>query len=170
MTAFELAAMLTASAACITDIRAGRIPNVLTFGALLIGLVAQSVAPAGAGGAAALGGAFAGVLVFFPVFALGGMGAGDVKLMGALGAWLGWSPALYTALYAAVAGGVLAVAVAWRHGYLWRAFQNVLALLSFWRVEGVRPFPPLTLDEGRGPRLPYAVPILLGLSVTIWRH
>ena len=52
-----------------------------------------------------------GLAVFFPFFALGGMGGGDVKLMAALGTWIGWSPIVWTALYGAVAGGVMAVGV-----------------------------------------------------------
>ena len=88
------------------------------------------------------------------------MGGGDVKLMAALGAWLGWSPVLWTALYAAVAGGVMALGVGLAHGYLRQAFSNIGGLFLFWWVQGVRPVPALTLEHGRGPRLPYALPNL----------
>ena len=59
-------------------------------------------------------GLFVGLAVFFPLFALGAMGAGDVKLMAAVGAWIGAKPILYVALYGSVAGGVLALVVAVR--------------------------------------------------------
>ena len=76
-----------------------------------------------------------GLAVFFPFFALGGMGAGDVKLMAAIGAWLGPGMALMTALYGAVAGGILAIGVALSHGYLRTALSNVWRLLTHWRIQ-----------------------------------
>ncbi len=81
-------------------------------------------------------GLLAGLLVFFPFFALGAMGAGDVKLMAALGVWIGWQPVLQVALFGAVAGGVLAVGVALWRGYLRTALKNIGALLRFWSVVG----------------------------------
>ena len=170
MTSFEAGALLIAVVACAVDVRTARIPNVLTMTSLVAGLVDHSASPSGHGLLFALGGAGMGLLVFFPVFALGGMGAGDVKLMAALGAWLGWSPTVWTALYAACAGGALALVWGLARGYLGQAFRNLLALARFWLAAGVRPMPPLTLDEGRGPRLPYALPILIGVLLTIWRH
>ncbi len=170
MTSFEAGALLIAMVACMVDVRTARIPNALTFTSLIAGLVDHGASPAGHGLLYALGGAGMGLLVFFPVFALGGMGAGDVKLMAALGAWLGWSHVAWAALYAACAGGVIALVWGFAHGYLRQAFRNLFALANFWLVAGVRPMAPLTLDEGRGPRLAYALPILIGVLLTIWRH
>jgi len=98
------------------------------------------------------------------------MGAGDVKLLAALGAWLGPYGAAWTALYAAIAGAVLAVLVALSHGYLRRALTNLWGLAGFWRAAGLRPHPELTLKAAAGPRLPYAVAIGIGAMVTLWRH
>jgi prepilin peptidase CpaA len=125
--------------------------------------------PQGQGWSFALIGLLAGGAVFFPFFALGGMGAGDVKLMAALGAWLGWQPALFIAMYGAAAGGVLAIVVALASGYLRQAVANIGRLLMHWRVAGIEPLPDLTLEHARGPRLAYAVPIFIGLLVTLWR-
>ena len=88
---------------------------------------------------ASIGGLAVGFALFFPLFALGGMGAGDVKLMAALGAWLGPTDAAWTAIYAAIAGGVMAVSVALARGYLRTALENLWILLVFWRVSGIRP-------------------------------
>ena len=52
-------------------------------------------------------GMFAGLAIFFLPFAMGGMGAGDVKLMGAIGALMGWKFSVMTALYSAIVGGVM---------------------------------------------------------------
>ncbi len=170
MTAFDFGALASAAAACVVDVRTARIPNLLTVASLAAALIAHSVLPSGHGVGATLAGAITGLAVFFPFFALGGMGAGDVKLMAALGAWFGWEPALWLAFYTAIAGGVLALAWGLAHGYLRQAFANLRTLGTFWLVAGVRPLPPLTLDEGRGPRLPYALPIFVGVMLTIWRH
>jgi prepilin peptidase CpaA len=97
------------------------------------------------------------------------MGAGDVKLMAALGVWIGWQAVLQVALFGAIAGGVLAVGLALWRGYLTTALKNIAALLRFWSVEGIKPLPALTLEAGTGLRLPYALPIMVGLVVTLWR-
>jgi prepilin peptidase CpaA len=165
----ELTALAIGAAACITDLRHCRIPNALTFSAAAAGLAFHVLAPQGSGFAFAGAGLLAGLLVFFPFFALGAMGAGDIKLMAAIGVWVGWQPALNVALYGAMAGGVLAVAVAMWQGYLRQALSNIRALLSYWRVAGLKPLPELTLEAGKGLRLPYALPIMAGLMVTIWR-
>lgn len=170
MTTFETGALAVAGAACITDVLSRRVPNVLTGAAIASGLLAHASLSGGHGVLAALLGLAAGLAAFFPFFALGGMGGGDVKLMAALGTWLGWSPVLWTALYAAVAGGVMALGVGFAHGYLRQAFSNIGGLLLFWWVQGVRPVPALTLEHGSGPRLPYALPIFAGLVAMLWRH
>jgi prepilin peptidase CpaA len=157
-----------AVAAALWDVATRRIPNALTFGAALAALLVQAYVGGWSGAGMAAAGWAAGIAVFFPVFALGGMGAGDVKLLGALGAWLGPFAAVWVALYSGIAGGVMALVVAGYSGYLVQAFSNVWSLLMFWRVMGLRPAPELTLSTHRGPRLAYAVPVLAGLMVTLW--
>jgi prepilin peptidase CpaA len=164
----EVAALIVGTIACITDLRAARIPNVLTFTALAAGLVFHALAPVGSGLPAAGLGLLAGLLVFFPFFALGAMGAGDVKLMAAIGVWIGSPSVLQVALFGAIAGGVLALGLALWRGYLGTAMKNIVALFRFWSVEGIKPLPALTLEAGTGLRLPYALPIMVGLVVTLW--
>ena len=165
----ELTALVIGALACVTDLRSARIPNALTFGAVVAGVLFHLLAPQGQGAAVAGAGLVAGLLVFFPFFALGALGAGDVKLMAAIGVWIGWQPTLHVALYGALAGGVFAVVVAMWHGYLRQALRNIGALLRYWRLAGLKPLPDLTLDAGKGLRLPYALPIMAGLMVTLWR-
>ena len=154
--------------ACVTDLRTRRIPNVLTFGAAIAGLVVHTALEGTTGALTAGGGWLTGLLIFLPFFALGGMGGGDVKLLAALGAWLGPYETLYLALYSAAAGGVLAVVIAFARGYLRTAFANVLDILRYWRESGIRPVPNLTLDTPSAPRLAYALPMFVGVVVMLW--
>lgn len=165
----EIAALVLSITAAATDLRGARIPNLLTFGAAGLGLAFHAAMPGGQGLTASAIGLAAGLAVFFPFFALGAMGAGDVKLMAALGAWLGWQPTIYVALYGALAGGVLGVFVSLLAGYTMTAVSNVRALLTHWWLTGIRPLPALTLESGTGLRLPYAIPILAGVVVTVWQ-
>lgn len=150
------------------DVATRRIPNVLTFGAALAALVVHGYT--GGLGAAGLSGAgwLVGVAFFLPFFALGGMGAGDVKLLGAVGAWLGPGAVVWVALFASIAGGVMGLVVAAFSGYLTKALTNLWCLFMYWRIEGPRPAPELTLASHTGPRLAYAVPVLAGLVLTLW--
>jgi prepilin peptidase CpaA len=165
---YQIFALGIATVAAGWDLATRRIPNALTFGAALAALIVHAWVGGWSGlGMAALGW-IAGMALFFPVFALGGMGAGDVKLMGALGAWLGPVAAAWVALYSGIAGGVLGLLVAASSGYLGTAITNVYSMLMYWRVVGLKPAPELTLATHHGPRLAYAVPILAGLMVTVW--
>ena len=155
--------------ACISDLRTRRIPNVLTFSAAALALLFHLVT----GGFPALGwsvaGWIVGALLFLPIFALRGMGGGDVKLLAAVGAWLGPTQVAIVALATSVAGGAIAIVVALGYGYLKQAFSNLYLLLMHWRVVGVRPLEQITLRGTKGPRLAYAIPIAIGTVVTIWR-
>lgn len=168
MNAFHLVAIAVAVTAAGWDVATRRIPNLLTFGAALVAFAAHAWVGGWSGTAMAIAGWLVGVALFFPVFALGGMGAGDVKLLGAVGAWLGPVVAVWVALYSGVAGGIIGLLVAASSGYLVRTLTNVWHLLMYWRVVGLKPAPELTLSTHQGPRLAYAVPVLAGLMVTIW--
>jgi prepilin peptidase CpaA len=166
MTSTYAIAIGVAVIGCITDVRTRRIPNVLTFGAALAGLVYHAVW--GAGVLSSAEGWLVGAFAFIVPFALGGIGAGDLKLLAALGAWLGPHQAIWLVLYTGVAGGVIAVFVAVIHGYLRQALSNVWLLLAHWTVSGIRPLHEISLEGSQGPRLAYAVPILVGTIMTIW--
>jgi prepilin peptidase CpaA len=168
MHAAGYAACAIATAGCASDLLSRRIPNALTLGGALAGLIYMSLSGGLSGAAFSLGGFGVGLAVFLIPFLLGGFGAGDVKLLAALGAWLGPADAVWLALYTGVAGGVMALAVALVRGYLPTALGNVYLMLTEWRVSGLRAVPGLTLDTARAPRLAYAVPILVGTMVTLW--
>ncbi|HEV8396593.1 MAG TPA: A24 family peptidase [Vicinamibacterales bacterium] len=164
------AVLIVGAAACATDLHSRRIPNWLTFGATALALAVHVAVDGRAGAQVAMGGWVTGLFLFMPLFLLGGMGAGDVKLLAALGAWLGAPDTVWLAIYASMAGGVIAAVLALRSGYLRTALQNIGGLARFWWLFGVRPMPAMTLEQGSAPRLAYAVPMFLGTLVTLWLH
>ncbi len=99
LTAFTLL-LLTAAA---LDIRDRRIPNVLTGAGVLVGL-AFGILEAHGLPLSALAGMALGLGIGFPLFALGALGAGDAKLLAAVGAFLGPTGLVLTALYGGIAG------------------------------------------------------------------
>lgn len=163
-----LVALSIGLVACVTDLRTRRIPNVLTFGAAALALAFHGMVGGLPGVQSAALGWLAGLAMFLPFFLLGGMGGGDVKLLAALGAWLGPGDAFWLAIYASIAGGVLAVVVALARGYLTTALGNLRGLLAYWSVVGPRPMASLTLEHGKAPRLAFAIPMLVGTMVTLW--
>jgi prepilin peptidase CpaA len=164
----NLVALTISTIATVWDVKTRRIPNVLTVSAIVAAvpyLLFEGGSPALIRG---LLGAATGLLLFFPYFALGGLGAGDVKLLAAIGMWLGPGQTLWVALFASMAGGVIAFGVALAHGYLRQAVTNLWLLMTHWRVSGPRPLESVTLRGGQSPRFPYSVPITAGLVLTLW--
>lgn len=102
--------LAVAAMAVVTDCRWGRIENRLVFPVLIIGCVVSFYLGGWAGGQQALLGAAA-PLVLFPVFVLRMLGAGDIKLLMALGAWLGGAAVGALMVYAVLWGGGMALAV-----------------------------------------------------------
>ncbi len=125
--------LLLTVVAAIWDLAERRIPNALTVAAMIAGLAGHALA----GGKGGLGWSAGGLAVGFallavPVF-MGGMGGGDLKLMGAVGALVGPRLALDIALISGIAGGVLALAEVLRRGVLKAALARTVALCTPWR-------------------------------------
>lgn len=76
------------AAAC-TDVWGYRIPNALTIPLILAGMFYQTFVGETIGLSGSISGILVGILPFFALYAMGGMGAGDLKLMAGVGAWLG---------------------------------------------------------------------------------
>ncbi len=162
-----LAVALTASA---FDVRTRRIPNWLTFGATAAALAYNLFSSGLPGLGLSMAGWITGAALFIPFFVLGGMGAGDVKLVAALGAWVGPLESVWLAIFAAMAGGILGLGLAVARGYFRTALSNMFLMLAHWRTQGLVPVPGMTLRDSAAPRLAYAIPITIGALCTLWRH
>ncbi|NMG28603.1 A24 family peptidase [Aromatoleum evansii] len=167
------------AAAVAMDIRSRRIPNLLIAAGLAAGFLVQLITPAGNGPlfanvnadgiAASLCGIFVGFSALLPLYALRAMGAGDVKLMMTIGAFLGPLQTLGVVVLTFAAGGVLALAMA-----LWqRSFRQLVLNLRFMLTTsaisaagGSSPkFEPLQQTAGR---MPYAVAIAAGTLLQLY--
>ncbi|AKU13998.1 Flp pilus assembly protein, protease CpaA [Azoarcus sp. CIB] len=159
--------------ALITDIRTRRIPNLLVLGGLLSALTYHVIAAPGAGilepaGRAigllpALGGIAVGFASLFPLYMLRAMGAGDVKLMMMVGAFLGPLQTFGVVVLTFAAGGVLALFMAlWQRSFAQLALnlRFILTTSAVRAAVGESPrFEPLQQTAGR---MPYAAAIAAG--------
>ena len=126
-----LAAVVAASgAAAVIDLRTGRIPNPLTAVVAVGGLGLAAFGLTGHSMTGALVGAVLGFALMLPGHLFGGTGAGDVKLLAALGTWLGPGGVLMAFLYSAIAGGVLAVAHAMKRRRLGTTLSRAARLVA----------------------------------------
>ena len=107
--ALKASAVVLMGIGAAVDLRSRRIPNAVSLGGALVGLVANVAVHQQQGALSSLSGWALGVGLLAIPFILGGMGAGDVKLLALAGAWGGPAFALYTFLFGAVVGGVVAV-------------------------------------------------------------
>ncbi len=155
--------------ACIVDVRSFKIPNWLTFGGAALALLHSAMVPfaGGHGLLWSLGGLGVGLLIMLPAYGLGVMGAGDVKLMAMVGAFLGLTPTLYAALFVFICGGVLAVGHAILRGALLRMALNVRDISQgalYAVLGGMRPHAQASLAPSIG-KMPYALSIALGTTL-----
>jgi prepilin peptidase CpaA len=142
------------------DVRARKIPNVLTGPALLLGVLVHLGLNGTAGAGSALLGAVVAGAILLPGWLMGFMGAGDVKLMAAVGAWLGHPDGFVAAVAALIAGGLLAIAVAVRRGILKQALRNSMALGL--ALLGRKGSGSTTRPTTAGVRFPFAPAVLAG--------
>lgn len=164
---FTGGSLLCAGIGSVTDVRERRIPNLITGPAMVAGLMMHTIYCGWRGlGDAALAGLIAGG-IFLIFFLAGGMGAGDVKLMAAVGCITGTSPLCLVLISTVLAGGVFALTVSIHHGRLRSTLVNVAALLQYHGQMGLKPHPNINLRNVRTLRLPFALPIAAGCLITL---
>jgi prepilin peptidase CpaA len=164
---FAAASLLCAAIGSVQDVRERRIPNRLTGPAVVAGLALHAALGGWQGlGASALAGLIAGGL-FLLFFLAGGMGAGDVKLMAAVGCIAGLAALPTVMLATAFAGALFAVAISLHRGRLRQTLRNVGELLLHLSRHGIRPHGELNLRNASTLRLPFALPIAAGCLFTL---
>ncbi len=161
--------------AALLDMRTRRVPNWLTLPLLASGLVASVIL----GGLAGLGSAIAAcgllALPYVILFVVGGGGAGDAKMMGALGAWLGLEAGVPVLVCVAGIGGVLGLLRMVSHRNRWTLLGNLLTSLyilvaalfmgrSGWSLMKSQFAEPEQVRR-TGVTIPYAPAIFLGVCL-----
>ena len=147
-----------------SDVRFHRIPNWLTLPALLAALLASPWAGATSGPLEAAAGAGLGFALLVGPYALGGMGAGDVKALMVLGAWLGPAAVLGAAAWAVIAGGVFGLIMLALRGelvlYAQRWGRTLLSTLNLRRIS----YEPPAVGSIASGGIPFAAAIAVGLA------
>ncbi|RSK26371.1 hypothetical protein EJF36_05585 [Bacillus sp. HMF5848] len=145
-----------------TDLKSRKIYNVIIFPTLLIALTSHLVTGGLSGFLSSLGGFAVGLAILLIPYFLGGMGAGDVKLLAVIGALKGTAFVLHTAIYMGLVGGVLAIFVLLFHKNIAMRLKVVV-----YKLVGVKI--PLALGEdARKAKYPYGVAIAAGACMAFF--
>jgi len=151
--------------ACVTDVRWRRIPNALVLTLAITGFAFSVwVDPWLVGLGRAMSGLALGFGIWIVFFIIGAIGAGDVKLFAAAGAWLGPAATWRAALIAAAVGGVLALAMLVRERRTRKGLESVMTSIS------TRSLAVLANSPGtsKSRQLPYGVALACGALVVAW--
>jgi prepilin peptidase CpaA len=161
--------------AAIFDLRWRRVPNWLTLSGLLLGIGLNTFLFGSAGLWSSLQGLGLAFLIYCPLYLLRGMGAGDVKLMAAVGAVAGPADWLGIFILTSLFGGVAAIILIVAKSRFYKTLDNIrLILVSL--ASGQAPYavhPQLDVRGDQGVRLPHAVMICCGalgflLAASLW--
>ena len=155
------------AAAAVIDWRSRRIPNLLTLGGALAGFALQTGFNGLDGTQAALGGWAVGFALLVPGYALGQTGAGDVKLMGAIGTFIGPATTLVAGLSSILVGALAALLIALigRGVSPWGRYGNMLRCLL---ATGKAAYVPPQAGEVMALSFPYALAIAAGTVIALW--
>jgi prepilin peptidase CpaA len=166
-TIYTAVATACALAGSVFDVKTRRVPNFVTIPCILLGLVLHLTLGGWKQMLLSLAAGTICGLVFLVFYLAGGMGAGDVKLIMAVGCIAGLSHIVYILTMTAIAGGVMALGLALMRGRLRETFLNVGELITHHRQKGLQPHPDLNLSNARTLRLPYALAIAGGCILTL---
>ena len=157
----SIAASLILAIAAYIDWKEHRVPNWLTFSAWGFGLTFHTFLYGSQGFMESGIGSLVGLATLIVPYALRGMGAGDVKLMAAVGAWVGAAVTLHAFLWIVIVGGVMGLYSIFRTSEIVERLRRVVRA-------GCNLFALRRLDAGEPKQspsrllLPYGVPIAIG--------
>jgi prepilin peptidase CpaA len=148
-----------------------RVPNLLTYPFMLSGWAYSFYAHGLEGLGWSLGGTALGMSILMLFYLVGGMGAGDVKLMGGVGAWIYWTHTWYCIVGFAITGAVLAIAMVlisgkWKHHYnqFWVIVNEIMVIRDPEKLSAIA-----TERKPSMMLLPYGIPIAIAtISYFLW--
>jgi prepilin peptidase CpaA len=147
--------------AVITDFQSNRIPNWLTFSTLIVGVALQAFFLGTEGLIVAVAGISMGLVFLLPFFLLGGMGAGDVKMMAAIGAFIGYKSVMFATAYSLMIAAVYALVLVTIKGELMTSLQRYTVSIAS------RTYVPSSPDSVARKRFPFALAIAGGTIVVL---
>ena len=158
------AVVLTLSAGWL-DWRSRRIPNWLTVPSLLLGITVNCVLTGWHGAKMSLEGAGLALVLLLPLVLLRGFGAGDWKLMGAVGAFLGPILVLFVLVGGILVSGLMAMIAMMRTQRVMTTFRNLVQLIRGFVSFGLREKPNITLDNPGLLKLPFGVAVAVSTII-----
>ncbi|MFL1467333.1 prepilin peptidase [Marinobacter sp. HN1S83] len=153
-------------AAVVFDCSESRIPNWLIVCLAVVGIVLHTWMGHLGGLLQALAGLLVGLLCFLPFYVFGAMGAGDVKLLAAVGVLIGPAQVAFAAILTVIAGGVIALIYITVRGGLLQMIRRYRSMLMSLATMQPRYIPPAP-GEAAGLRFPYALAIACGTALAV---
>ena len=141
------------------DWRTRRIPNWITVSGFLFGIAANSLLAGWQGAKSSAEGAGLALLLLLPLVLLRAFGAGDWKLMAAVGAFLGPFLCLFILFGSILVSGLMAIVEVMRRGRALTTFRNMVVLVRGFFSFGLRAHPEISLDNANLMRLPFGVAV-----------
>jgi len=148
-----------------SDWRRRRIPNWLTVSGFLLGIALNSIFSGWRGALESLEGAGLALGLLLPLVLLRGIGAGDWKLLGAVGALMGWRAMLVVLIVSCLITGAAALVQIVATRRLKATFSNIGTLLKGFAIFGFRPNPEISLDNPTLVKLPFGTCVALGTAL-----
>lgn len=141
-----------------------KVPNLITFPMILLGWTYGGLTGGWEGLGTSLFGTVVGLGLLLPAYAIGGMGAGDVKLLAGVGAWVGATVTFYAFCVSAAIGGVIALAmIAYRRAWKHHGSQFTLILSEILTIRDPNQLSVIAADRKSSMLLlPYGIPIAIG--------
>ncbi|MFL0247774.1 A24 family peptidase [Candidatus Clostridium stratigraminis] len=162
---FNILLIITLVACCITDLRVRKIYNKIIFPILFSVLLLQLILNGFSGLRVSLLGFASGIAILIIPFILGGLGAGDVKLLALIGALKGGIFAINTALYMCIIGGAIALIIIIFHKETINFFRSfiyfLIGLISGYRCKLVFSTTPFMQ------KFPYSIAIAGGALISL---
>ena len=160
-----LSTLVLTGMAAYVDLRERRIPNWLTAPGLFVGLALHAWLGGWRGTLTSLEGAGLALVILLPLVLMRGLGAGDWKLMGAVGAFLGPWMMLFVLVASFFVTGLVSVVRMATMGKVKSTFRNMMALVKGFVAFGMKPNPEISLDTPGLIKMPFGATVAVGTLI-----